>query len=174
MKYISKLFLLAFIGFVACQPAVAQLPNPTISAKYSNEEIAKMVKAHKGVKSKDIRPTSTLQNAVVKDFPGSRDIDWEVAANLYEVEFEIGRTDCKAYYDADGNLLMYSYEISEAELPAIIINAAMDKYPDSKFDDIKKVVKGTETFYVVELDREYVDVKATFTPQGTFIKEIVD
>lgn len=174
MKYKSKFLALALIALVACQSAVAQLPTPTISAKYNNDEISKMVEAHKRTHSQDIRPNATLHAAFTKDFPNSRDIDWEIAANLYEVEFEIGRIDYKAYYDENGNLVMYSHEVKEMDLPAVVKNAAMDKYPNGKFEDYKKVVKGTKTFYIVELEKGETDIKATFDPKGTFIQEIFD
>lgn len=174
MKYISKIIAVALICLISCQTAVAQLPSPSPSAKYSNEEISQMIKTHKRNRSKDIRPTTIQNQRFISDFPKARDIDWEVAAEIYEVEFEIGRIDYKAYYDKDGNLLMYKYNITESELPAVVKNAAFDKYPDSKIDDIDKVVKGTETYYVVEMEKDERDIKAAFNPEGTLIKEIFD
>lgn len=164
------------IAFFAClmsfQIAVAQQPVPSMSAKYSNEEISKIVQSHKRSKSKDVRPSATLSQRFFSDFPKARDIDWEVAADVYEVEFEVGRVDYKAYYDKDGNLLMYSYEITLAELPAVVKNAALDKYLDAKIEDTYRMVEGTDSFYVVEMEKDENEVKAAFSPKGTFIKEI--
>lgn len=172
MKTFTLFLNLALVCLLSCQTAMAQ-PNPAISKKYSNTEIEKMVSAYKTNKQTDIRPTNGLQQQFTKDFPNSKDIDWETAANIYEVEFEIGRTDYKAYYDGDANLIMYVIDINEAEIPAIVKNAAMSKYPNYKFDDIKKILRGTETFYVVEMEKSNsADIKAKFKPDGTFIKEI--
>ena len=174
MKLISKIIVVALIGLISCQMAVAQLPAPTPSAKYSNEEISRMIKTHKRSRSIDVRPTATLNQHFISDFPKAKDIDWEVGAEIYEVEFEIGWTDYKAYYDKDGNLLMYKYDLAESELPAVVKNAAFDKYPDSRIDDIDKVIRGTETYYVVEMEKEERDIKATFNPEGALINEIFD
>jgi len=174
MKALIILFNLVLAGLISCQSVVAQ-PAPSISNKYSNTEIEKMVFAYKTAAQRDINPPANMQQQLVKDFPNSRDIDWETGANIYEVEFEIGRTDYKAYYDNNANLLMYTVDLIESELPAIVKNAAMSKYPNYKFDDIKKIVKGTETFYKVEMEKKHAaDIKATFKPDGTFIKEIYD
>lgn len=174
MKTIVLSIILALVSFTSCQYAVAQ-PNPTISKKYSDIEIEKIIDTHKSLHSHDTQPTDKLLQRFKSDFPKAKDIDWEVGLNIYEVEFEIGWTDYKAYYDNEANLLMYKVELRESELPAIVKNAAMSKYPNYKFDDIEKTVKGTVTFYKVEMEKHNsADIKATFKPDGTFIKEILD
>ncbi len=75
----------------------------------------------------------------------------------------------------NANLLMYIVDLGESKLPAIVKNAAMSKYPNYRFDDIKKVVRGTETFYRVEMEKRHAaDIKATYKPDGTFIKEVYE
>ena len=156
---------------ISCQTATAQ-PMPAISKKYSDAEIEKMIVAFKTTREKDVYPTTGQQQQFGKDFPNARDIEWEIAANVYEVEFEIGYTDYKAYYDESANLIMYIVDIRESDLPAIVKNAAMSKYPNYKFDDIEKVVKGSETFYKVEMEKGKSEIKAVFNPNGIFVKEV--
>ncbi|MFV0535755.1 MAG: hypothetical protein ACK5M3_00105 [Dysgonomonas sp.] len=162
---------LALTCLISCQTATAQ-PLPAISKKYSDGEIEKMIDNYKSIRQRDIRPTTNQQQQFLKDFPNARDIEWEVGANVYEVEFEVGHTDYKAYYDESANLIMYALEIREVDFPAIVKNAAMSKYPNYKFDDIEKVVRGSETFYKVEMEKGKSEVKAIFKPDGTFVKEI--
>ena len=174
MRTIALFISLTLIFFISCQSVVAQ-PNPAISKKYSNTEIEKMISAHKSVHSQDTYPATSLLQQLRNDFPKAKDMDWEVGANIYEAEFEIGWTDYTAYYDEGANLLMYTVELRETELPAIVKNAAMSKYPNYKFDDIKKIVKGTDIFYKVEMEkRNSMDIKATFRPDGAFLKEITN
>jgi len=172
MKTVSY-FLISLILLASCQTVSAQ-PNPSISKKYSNTEIEKLIIDYKTSHSHDVMPDAALQQQFQKDFPNSRDIDWEIASNIYEVEFEIGRTDYKAFYDKDANLLAYSLEIRESHLPAIVKNAVITKYPDSRIEDIKKIVQGTETMYKIEVEKGKMDWKVIFNSNGTFIKEIID
>lgn len=171
MKTITKTFVLSLICVLSFQFTAAQ---PTMSSKYTDTEVDGMIRAYKTSHSKDVRPSVVLQQQFIKDFPKARDIEWEVAANIYEAEFEIGRTDYKAYYDRNAGLLMYIQEVRGSELPAIVKNGAEAKYPNYKFDDIKRIVKGKEIFYQVEMKKEQLEIKATFRENGTFVKEILD
>jgi hypothetical protein len=175
MKALILLFNLVLAGLTSCQSVVAQ-PTPATSNKHSNIEIEKMVGAYKAAPHRDVAPPANLQQQFTKDFPNARDIDWETGADVYKVEFEIGFiTDYEAYYDTNANLLMYTVDLRESELPVIVKNAAMSKYPNYEFDDARKTVKGTETFYKVEMEKKHAaDIKATYKPDGTFIKEIYD
>ncbi|MDH6309728.1 hypothetical protein M2451_002088 [Dysgonomonas sp. PFB1-18] len=171
MKKIANLLALTLVLLISCQAAIAQ-PTPTITKKYTNAEIEKFIDGYNALRSHDTHPSTALQQQLAKDFPNARDIDWEMAANVYEAEFEIGRTDYKAYYDADGNLLAYSIDIRESQVPAIVKNAAASKYPNCKMDDSKKIVQGTEVFYKVEMEKRKFEAKALFSQNGAFIKEL--
>lgn len=174
MKKLILSLSMALTCLISCQSISAQ-PNPAITKKHSNADIERMIDAYRGTAHRDIYPVTNLQQQLTKDFPKSKDIEWETGADIYEVEFEIGWTDYKAYYDNEANLLMYTVDIRESELPAVVKNAATSKYVNYKFDDIKKIVKGTDTFYKVEMEkRNSADIKATFRPDGTFIKEVYD
>jgi len=172
MKTIAYL-VISVIFFMSCQSVSAQ-PNPSISKKYSNDEIEKLINTYKISHSQDISPAAIFQQQLQKDFPNAKDIDWEEASDVYEVEFEIGRTDYKAYYDKSANLLAYKLDLKESQLPAIVKNAAITKYPNSKIDDIKKIVKGTETIYKLELKKDKMEKEALFNSKGTFLKELMD
>lgn len=151
--------------------------SPTTTTKYSFEQIVEMYKKHKVANSNDVTPPQTLSDNFKRDFAKARDIDWEKSGVLYEVEFEIGwigKNDYKAYYDFEGNLVMYRKEISSDQLPAVVKNAALTKYPNFKFDDVDKIVIGTEMLYKVSLEKGKTDVKMTLTHQGKIIDEYFD
>ncbi len=174
MKNLIFLLNLALISLFSCQSVVAQ-PTPTVSTKHSDLEIERMISQYNTSHQRDIYPLANLQKQFNKDFPKAHDIDWEFGADIYEVEFEIGRTDYKAYYDNAANLIMYTLDLKESALPAIVKNAAMAKYPNYKFDDVKKIAKGSETLYKVEMKKDKSnDIKATFKHDGTFIDEFFD
>lgn len=173
MKKLSTLILSCLLVFFSCQTVSAQ-PQPAMTKKYTDKQIVDMIQAIRIAHSHDVTPTAVLQQKLAKDFPKAKDIDWETGANIYEVEFEIGRDDYKAYYDTQGELLMYKVEISEQKLPAIIKNAARSKYPDYHFEDIDKIVRGSETFYKMELERGNIEVKLTYKKDGTLVTEHFD
>ncbi len=170
------LFLaISFLAFIATQSVIAQ-SNPAFATKYSGIEAENMTQKYKRSHSKDIRPTELFNQQLMKDFPDAKRIDWETASDVYEAEFEIGRTDYKAYYDNNAGLFMYVVEIRESDLPAIVKNTAQARYPKHNFEDIEKIVRRSGIIYKIELEREKDkrDVKALFKEDGNFIKEIID
>lgn len=168
-----KLLGLLLIGLISCQSQYAQSPK-TDNNVYTNAEINLLLQKYHSQHSRDVIPPSAIQQKFNSDFPSALDIDWEVSENIYEVEFEIKRKDYKAFYDDKGNLLMYSQEISKTELPAVIKNIAESKHPKYKFEDIKIIRKGSETFYKIEMEHRDVEVKFVLTENGSTVNERFD
>jgi hypothetical protein len=175
MKQIRILGMTVGLMLIIVQAGFAQT-NPAISNEYSNEEIVRMIKKYKNAHSRDVVPSARLHQKFQADFPKARDVEWETDGNIYEVEFEVKFRDCKVYYDAKGNLLMHVREIYRSELPAIVKNAAENKYPKHNFEDIEKVRRGTEIFYKIEMESKSLDseVKLLIGEDGTIQEERFD
>jgi hypothetical protein len=168
-----KIFLLGLIAILYA-PYVQAQTTPNITGKYSDAEIDRLIYAYATAVSRDVTPPQSLQRAFIKQFPPAFDIEWETAENVYEVEFEIRHNDYKAYYDNDGNLLMYYYEIRESKLPDVVRNAAKGLYPKYRFDEIKKVHKGSAIFYKIEMERRDAESKMVVKSDGSFVDNWVD
>ncbi|MDR1937607.1 MAG: hypothetical protein LBQ73_03790 [Tannerellaceae bacterium] len=173
MKIIFKTWSITGSLFVMSLAAAAQ--TPAISTKYSDEQIETQIQRYHAADSRDVFPGEALSQQLKKDFPAAYDIEWEVAAGIYEAEFEIKWKDYKACYDAEGNLLMYTFDVRLSEVPAIVKNAAKAKYPQFKFDrDAQKILKGKNTFYQITMERGETEIETTFKSDGSFVKERYD
>jgi hypothetical protein len=173
MKIIIK--TLSITGALLVMSLTSAARNPAVSTKYSDGQIETQIRSYRAANARDVFPNETLSQQLKKDFPTARDIEWETAAGIYEAEFEIKQNDYKAFYDADGNLLMYAFEIRLSEVPAIIRNAAKSKYPKFKLDrDAKKIVMGTKVLYRVTAESGETEIEATFNADGSFAKEQYD
>ena len=172
MKSFRITLLIMLLSTLSFQYISAQ--TPAISTKYSNAEIDQLMKAFKIEHSHRATPTQLLQQKFKTDFPGAYDIEWKKAAKLYEVEFEIKRLDYEAYYDEQGNLVMYKHDISQSDLPEAIKTKLKSLYPNYRFDDIEKMVKGTETSYKVEMEKGDMDVKIIIKSDGTIVSKLED
>lgn len=170
-KVLLAFFYLAIL--VSCQSAIAQ-PKPSISSKYSDDKIKELLSSYQIAHSRDIAPSVNLRTKFESDFPNARDIDWEFAVDVYEVEFEIGRVDYKCYYTKDGDLIMYVFDITGVELPAVVKNATIAKYPDYDFEDIKEIRRGTEVLYDIDLQHHNVEVEMLVNINGTILNEKFD
>lgn len=145
--------------------------KPSFSSKYSNEKIFEMLESFKNKRSLDINPTTILNAKFKSDFPGAKDIDWEKISDYYEVEFEIGNRDCSACYDTNAELLYYMFNVRLNNLPAIVKNAAITKYPDYDFEDIKEIHLSSEIAYKIELEKHDIEVILLISQKGRIIRE---
>lgn len=172
MKKIGLGLLTLLAALFMCQPVSAQ--SPAISASYTNEQVDRMLQDFKVNYSHDVVPSQALLQKFMRDFPGARDVEWETAANIYEVEFEIRRDDYKAYYDEQGNLIMYIHDAYQSDLPAAVTNKIRAEYPNYRFSEVERIVKGTETLYKVEVERGDMEVKYVIKSDGTVINKMID
>lgn len=175
-KMITSGVLVLSILILSSTNVFAQL-SPNVTTEYTVQQIDEMYQKHKMFNPQDTYPSQELQNKLLKDFPSAREIEWEKSDVLYEVEFEIGRfpsRDYKAYYDMTHKLIMYSEEISTKDVPAIVKNGALAKYPNFQFEEAEKVVKGKDTFYKVELEKGDYEVKLILDFNGVIVKEGIE
>lgn len=170
MKTTKILSLLAVMLFSST--LIAQ--TPVISNKYSNAEIATLIENYRTSRQRDVLVDVALAQKFQQDFPKAYDVEWETNGEVYSVEFDVKFRDFEAYYDKDGNLLMYNQEIRDRELPAVVKTAAEAKYPKYKFEDEVKIVKGTETFYKIDMELRDTEISILVTNEGKIISEKVD
>lgn len=115
---------------------------------------------------------SVVKNAFAKEFSNPLDVEWEKKKKNYEVDFEMEEVDYSARFNPDGQLLMYKQDIGSADLPTAVTGRIAEEFPDRTFDDAEKVVKGSSTYYQVELDGQPRDTKAVYTSDGLQDKSI--
>lgn len=144
--------------------------SPTISKKYSNDEITAFIQNYKTSRDRDVSPSAVLFQQFLQDFADARDADWETNDAVFRVDFDVKFRDFTAYYSPEGDLLMYEQEVREKDLPAVVKTTAEAKCPKCRFEDIKKIVKGTETMYEVEMELRDSEVKMFIAADGKFIR----
>ncbi|MDR0940653.1 MAG: hypothetical protein LBM68_00335 [Bacteroidales bacterium] len=148
-------FVLLLIVVISCL-SLAQ--TPIISTKYSDAEIDKLIARFKTTTHEDVSPTVLLQQQFQHDFSEARYTEWESNNQIYKVEFEIDSRHFAAFYDNEGNLLMYKQEIRTNDLPIVVKNTATTHYPNYRFDSVYLIIKGTQIFYKIEVEQSENDV----------------
>lgn len=142
---------------------------PVITAQYSIEEIAEMIRLFNISRENNVVPPTELQQKFKTDFPNVYDVEWEFGADIYEVEFEIAYRDYDAYYDRQGVLLMYVTELMLSELPEAVKNAVSARYYGYRIEDIDRINIGTDIFYRIELENGNIELTVSLKPDGTLI-----
>jgi hypothetical protein len=114
---------------------------------------------------------SVVQNALIKNFPEARDIDWDLKAGVYEAEFNIGKTGLEARFNKDGRLLESETDILIGDLPAPVKVALDSQYAGWKIDDISKIEKEKVLSYKIELEKKgSKDLDVVFGADGAVVK----
>lgn len=147
--------------------------NPVISTQYSDAEINNFVQNFNYSPNRDVVVDGVLLQNFKQHFTDTRDVEWETNDEIYKVEFEIQTRDYYAYYDKDGNLLLYKQDIHKGELPEAVLKAAKEKFPKYRFDDMDKIVKGSQTFYKVEMELGERDVTMHIASDGTILDDVL-
>jgi len=165
-----KKYFLILLAAMFTNTLIAQ--TPAISTKYTDAEIDELILRFNRSRNWDVRTVDgALAQRFRADFPDARNVEWETNNEVFEVEFYIGHSEFDAYYDKDGNLLMYVQDLSTRDLPEVIRNAAQARLPGYRFDDIDKVVKGTRTYFVIEMERGDLEYQLVISNDGTILSE---
>jgi hypothetical protein len=166
----SKMILVLSVLLLSSCVATAQ--GPAISTNYSDSEITELIQNFRNSRSHDTFPTGVLQQRFLQDFPNARDVEWETNNEIFEVEFQIGNRDFMAYYDSEGNLILYRQEIRVSDLPAVVRTAAEGRFPNFRFEDIYRIAKGTQTFFRIGMERGDNDVRVYITSNGEIMNRV--
>lgn len=156
------------------------IQSPQVTNDYSNQEISDMVVQFENGHFRDIHASQVpevITTAFIRDFQNVRDVEWEVGVSnpdVYEVEFEAAGRDYTAFYDLQGNLLMYIVELWWNEVPQAVKNAVSAKYAGYYIDDVDRVSVGNTVIYQVDLEKGNSEIFAHFTENGDFISEGID
>ncbi|WP_193812789.1 PepSY-like domain-containing protein [Kaistella flava (ex Peng et al. 2021)] len=123
--------------------------------------------AQKKGKTEDV--PAAVKAAFAKKFPGVT-AKWENEHGKYEANFDQGKHETSALYNADGTLEETEMEIPVSQLP----KAASDYILKNNLGKIKEVSMITKADGKVEYEAEVKSGDAMFTANGQFIKIVKD
>ncbi|MFV0392278.1 MAG: PepSY-like domain-containing protein [Paludibacteraceae bacterium] len=149
--------------------------TPDIGGTLSDEQVDALIVAYYSTNDIDVAATNVLV-AIVSNFnvtfQNARDIDWETAAEVYKVDFEINNVDYDAWYNKEGVLLAYKFDITRASLPQNVQTAIETRFGGYRVEDAEKVIKINSSGYWVELEKGNVEEKAYFGEDGSYISNL--
>ncbi len=118
---------------------------------------------------------SVVLNKFQQTFPKATDVEWEMSAGKYKVDFETGAgTDHEAYYDKTGKLTRHKEDISKGSLPAKVLEKLKSAYGSYRVEDVDKITEGTKVTYSMELKSSTEEWKITFDKLGNVLSKIAD
>ena len=117
---------------------------------------------------------SVVLNAFMTTYPQATDVEWELKLNVYNVGFEIGKTDHEAWYDPSGKILKHKEDVKIHALPVAVSEAVKKEFPDYKLDDADRIEENGNVFYLIELDGTPNDRILHVSPDGKILENKID
>lgn len=160
-------------GNTTTPPAEPEI-NDNPQNGYTLQQIDSLITRYYSSRSVDTNPSTAMANLFNNQFPGTKDVKWEVSNSIYNVDFEINRVDYEAWYDKNGTLFLYKFETGVGALPSVVKTAVNQRYPNFRIDDVDKFLAGTFTGYKISVEKGNLEYETYFGEDGTFIKEYLD
>lgn len=161
MQKINSFLVLILAAMLLSGCSVTML-QPPVSAAYSEKDVDSLLGVYHRSHDFDCAPPDVVREAFNRDFQMVYAVEWETSgANLFKADWETRGRDCKAYYDGNGQLLMYVFEASRGDLSEPVKDVLSREFFWHHIDEIKKFVKAGRKGFKIELDRWFIDDEVT-------------
>lgn len=120
-----------------------------------------------------IEAPDAVENAFKKEFPGIKNVSWDMENGEYEAEFKLNGSDASATYDKTGHKKEVEIAITKKEIPANILAYVEENYKDYFLTNAAKITndKGV-VIYEAEIGKDDSFYDVLFDSSGNFIKMV--
>lgn len=109
----------------------------------------------------------TITDAINEMYPGATILEFDSEKTGFEVDILHNNIYKDVYFNTGNEWLYTEWDIREANLPAIIMNAyKASEYKDYRIDDIDVIQNPAGISYVLELEKGNDEVKMTISSEG--------
>lgn len=110
-----------------------------------------------------------------KNYAQAKDVEWEMEASYYKVEFDLGKFDHEITYDANGKIVKEEKEVDPKSLPSNLAETVKSKYPDYKIDKVEMTKLNNKTSYEVEIGKGWFNERTLiFDNNSKLISNLAD
>jgi predicted small lipoprotein YifL len=120
---------------------------------------------------------SNVKNAFEQKVSNAKDVEWEydIEDKLWEVEYEIGKTEITSAFDENGKWVETENEIKFSELPEAVKATLKADFSDYEVEEVEYVETPDGKFYEVEVelekDKKEIEFELLFSPDGKVVKK---
>lgn len=108
-----------------------------------------------------------ITDAINKMYPGATVLEFDSEKTGFEVDILHNNIYKDVYFNTGNEWLYTEWDIKEASVPTIVMNAyKASEYKDYRIDDIDVIENPTGVFYVLELEKGNDEVKMTISAEG--------
>ena len=100
----------------------------------------------------DEKVSPKVLNAFNTEFTSAQQVEWTATGDYYRASFDMNGVKVSAYYNADGELMGLTRNISTAQLPVTLQASLKKSYTGYWISDLFEVAKNNGTSYYVTLE----------------------
>jgi len=100
------------------------------------------------------------------NFSNAKDLDWEIAGQNYEADFEIDNIDYSALINEKGELLKHKHDNEFFNLSQALQDTLIHKYTRNNIDDVETLVVNKDTYYQIEIEQSIIDLEKVYDKNG--------
>ena len=122
----------------------------------------------------DEKVSPKVLNAFNTEFTSAQEVEWTATGDYFRASFDINGVKVSAYYNADGELMGLTRNISTAQLPVSLQANLKKNYSGYWISDLFEVAKNNGTSYYVTLengDKKVVLTSANGSDWSTYKKD---
>lgn len=87
-----------------------------------------------------------------RSFAGAREVVWTQESDLYKVSFQVSGQYAHAFYDAQGQMVVITRNISPLQLPVVLLASVKMNYSQQWISDLIEVSDDSGTYYYLTLE----------------------
>ena len=110
-------------------------------------------------------------NTFAKMFPDATEVEWEAEdENEWEADFVVGEIGMSAEFSANGKWLETETELHKADVPKMVVEAVLAKYPKCEWREFSEVRSEDFMAYEVEIIHQGEEVELLVTGSGEILE----
>ncbi|HJW17277.1 MAG TPA: hypothetical protein VJ499_09150 [Flavisolibacter sp.] len=113
----------------------------------------------------DSKVDSRVLKSFETSFKNATEVDWTVTTNFYKAKFSLNGQYVAAYFDASGNMMAITRNISSTQLPISLQTNLKNSYEGFWISDLFEVANEEGTTYYVTV--ENADTKLVLKSSGS-------
>lgn len=107
--------------------------------------LASSARAHTGI-------SSQIASAFQKDFAGATSVTWQTDRQFTKATFTLNGVVLFAYYEASGELIATTRNITSSQLPIMLLNKIKAEYSSFWITDLFEISSNNTTSYYITLE----------------------
>lgn len=120
----------------------------------------------------DATAPQKVKDAFAKKFPSATNVEWEKESDTeWEADFKLNGKKHSSNLMQDGTWVETEYEVTESEIPQIVVNAFNSNFEDYEIEDIELTETKDGKAYEMSIEKGESEMEVVIDANGKILKK---